>query len=151
MGLQQASKVGSISDIIDIILFQGTLFYFLLPLIGIALAIYLLRSIKKHIDKKEDEKIDAANRNNKSNQNNKVQLNKQNNNIKQNLTKVNLTKASNRNSNTINLTRVKHKSSRPLGTTETMLKKLDNIEEPIVKSEYRNLAINFDKNGKIIK
>ena len=46
---------------------------------------------------------------------------------------------------------IKHKDSKPFSSADVMMKQLDSIEEPIIKSEYSNLAINFDKQGRSIK
>lgn len=125
MGLEQASNFGTVQDVANMLQLQGAIFYFVLPFIGALLVIYFIRYLKKKADRKADLKIEQANAKKQEKQ---VQKKQQ-------------TIANQR----------RHKPSRPFQTKEVMLHQLDDIEEPLIKSDYNNLTINFDKRGKIIK
>lgn len=128
MSIEQASKFGTIDDVVNMLQLQGALFYFVLPCLITLLIIYVVRAIKRKTARKTtgetagkegvaDRKINTAHK-------------------KKQITSVN---------------NIKHKDSKPFSSTDSMLKQLDDIDEPIIKSEYSNLAINFDKQGISIK
>ena len=124
MGIEQASDVGTIQDVANMLQLQGALFYFVLPFISVLLIIYFVRYLKKRADKKTDLKIEQANAKEKDKQLEKRQqevIRKQ---------QIN--------------NRRRHKPSRPFHNTEYMMNLLNDIDDS-------NLAINFDKNGRIIK
>ncbi len=131
MGLEQASDVGSIQDVTNMLQLQGALFYFVLPFISTLLIIYFVRYLKKRADRKTDLKIEQANAKEKEKQ---LGKNQQEVIKKQQITKTK-----------------RHKPSRPFPSNEYMMHLLDDIDEPLIKSDYNNLTINFDKNGRIIK
>lgn len=121
MSLEQASKFGTIDDVVNMLQLQGVLFYFVLPCLCALLSIYVIRAIKRKTARKTTRKADRKS--------DRADKKKQTTPVKN----------------------IKHKVSKPFSSTDSMLKQLDNIDEPIIKSEYSNLAINFDKQGRSIK
>lgn len=123
MSLEQASKFGTIDDVVNMLQLQGVLFYFVLPCLCVLLSIYVIRAIKRKTARKTnkcaktDRKLDTEHK------------------------KKQTTPVKN----------IKHKVSKPFSSADVMMKQLDNLDEPIIKSEYSNLAINFDKQGRSIK
>ena len=121
MSLEQASKFGTIDDVVNMLQLQGALFYFVLPCLCALLIIYVIRAIKRKKARKTTIKADRKS--------DRAYKKKQTTPVKN----------------------IKHKDSKPFSSTDVMLKQLDNLDEPIIKSEYSNLAINFDKQGRSIK
>ena len=121
MSLEQASKFGTIDDVVNMLQLQGVLFYFVLPCLITLLIVYVIRAIKRKTARKTTRKADRKS--------DRADKKKQN----------------------VSAKDIKHKVSKPFSSTDIMLKQLDNLEEPIIKSEYSNLAINFDKQGRGIK
>ena len=121
MSLEQASKFGTIDDVVNMLQLQGALFYFVLPCLITLLIIYVARAIKRKTARKTTRKADRKS--------DRADKKKQTTPVKN----------------------IKHKVSKPFSSEDVMMKQLDNLDEPIIKSEYSNLAINFDKQGRSIK
>lgn len=129
MGIEQASNLGSIDDIANMIQVFGIITYFVLPFILAILIIYIARYIKKRSDKKKAAKLEKEKQLEIEKQAKKIQ--------KEQIEKQKII--------------IKNKANKIFNDKEYMLRQLDDVKEPTIKSEYRNLAINFDKNGKMIK
>jgi hypothetical protein len=121
MSLEQASKFGTIDDVVNMLQLQGVLFYFVLPCLCALLSIYVIREIKRKTARKTTRKADRKS--------DRADKKKQTTTVKN----------------------IKHKVSKPFSSADVMMKQLDNLDEPIIKSGYSNLAINFDKQGRSIK
>lgn len=132
MGIEQASNLGSIDDVVNMIQVFGIITYFVLPFILALLIIYIGRYIKKRSDKKKAAKLEKEKQLEIEKQAKKIQ--------KEQIEKQKIIIKNNR-----------IKANKIFNDKEYMLRQLDDIKEPTIKSEYRNLAINFDKNGKMIK
>lgn len=129
MGIEQASNLGSIDDITNMIQVFGVITYFVLPFILALLIIYIARYIKKRSDKKKAAKLEKEKQLEIEKQAKKIQ--------KEQIEKQKII--------------IKNKANKIFNDKEYMLRQLDDVKEPTIKSEYRNLTINFDKNGKMIK
>lgn len=132
MGIEQASNLGSIADIANMIQVFGIITYFVLPFILVLLIVYFVRYMKKRSDKKKAAKLEKEKQLEIEKQAKKIQ--------KEQIEKQKVIIKNNR-----------IKANKIFNDKEYMLRQLDDIKEPTIKSEYRNLAINFDKNGKMIK
>lgn len=132
MGIEQASNLGSIDDVVNMIQVFGIITYFVLPFILALLIIYIGRYIKKRSDKKKAAKLEKEKQLEIEKQAKKIQ--------KEQIEKQKIIIKNNR-----------IKANKIFNDKEYMLRQLDDVKEPTIKSEYRNLAINFDKNGKMIK
>lgn len=131
MSLEQASKFGTIDDVVNMLQLQGALFYFVLPCLITLLIIYVVRAIKRKTAHRAARKDGVAYR--------KDGVTDRKDGV------------DDRKKQTTPVNNIKHKVSKPFSSTDIMLKQLDNIDEPIIKSDYSNLAINFDKQGRSIK
>jgi len=106
-------------DIIELLNFFLDTLKFAYPILLLLIPIPIIRYICKRIKKySQDKKCEIQEKNKK-----KKQINKTNNERRKNINKFYKDK-------------------------DKMLKKLDDISEPIDKSKYRDLNIYFDKNGK---
>lgn len=121
MVIEQATNLGSVNDIIKLI----DLFVFLIkccmPLLAVFGIGYIIHATKRK-GKTNKEKKRAL----------KEEAKKQKKNKKEHM-------------------RQQKESKEIFNNPNAMYKKLDNIQEPINKADYRNLEINFDKNGKMIR
>ena len=124
MSLEQASKFGTIDDVVNMLQLQGALFYFVLPCLITLLIIYVVRAIKRKTAHRAARKDGVADRKDG---------------------------VEHKKKQTTHANNIKHKESKPFSSTDTMMKQLDKMDEPIIKSDYSNLAINFDKQGRSIK
>lgn len=132
MGIEQASYLGSIDDVANMVQVFGILTYFVMPFILVLLIVYFVRYMKKRSAKKKAAKLEKEKQLEIEKQAKKIQ--------KEQIEKQKVIIKNNR-----------IKANKIFNDKEYMLRQLDDIKEPAIKSEYRNLAINFDKNGKMIK
>lgn len=138
MSLEQASKFGTIDDVVNMLQLQGALFYFVLPCLITLLIIYVIRAIKRKTAHRAARKDGVADR--------KDGVTDSKDGVTDRKDGVD-----DRKKQTTPVNNIKHKVSKPFSSTDIMLKQLDNIDEPIIKSKYSNLAINFDTQGRSIK
>lgn len=122
MNLQQASNLGTVDDVANMLNLQFAAFYFLIPLITLCIFAFAFRWRKIKRKQKKEEK--ERQRKLKEQQEKQIKHQKE---------------------------MQKKKVDSIFGSTEKMMQQLDDISEPLVKSDYNNLTINFDKNGKMIK
>ena len=130
MSLEQASKFGTIDDVVNMLQLQGVLFYFVLPCLCVLLSIYVIRAIKRKTARKTNKCAKADRKDAVADRKIDTEHKKKQN---------------------VSVNYIKHKVSKPFSSADVMMKQLDNLDEPIIKSEYSNLAINFDKQGRGIK
>lgn len=128
----EAANVGSVGDVANMVQVFGICMYFVAPLIIGLLVVYFIRYLNKRAKRREDQRLEKINANKEQKEHNKIE--------KQKIDK-------NRHIQTQKQQRI----NRFFNNKEAMLSRLDDIDEPIVKSDYNNLTLNFDKQGKAIK
>lgn len=124
--IEQTAQSEMLNTLFDALTLQFVLFKFLLPVFIVLIVIGTIRVIK--INRKNKKKIKQAKKDSKQKDINVDKLVKD-------MTKKNK----------------KQIHSKDMGSEDEMMNKISSLDEPINKVDYRNLDIEFDSNGKMIK